>query len=138
MNPNFNYYQNSELHNYSKCTVGDSSIGIALGYGLDNRGLRVRFQAGAVKFSLHYRVQNGSGAHPASYPMGTRALSLEVKRPGRETDHSSPSSGDQRISGAIPALPQYAFIARCSAKAQGQLYLYNLGQAMEKYRRRSH
>jgi len=22
--------------------------------------------------SLHYRVQNGSGAHPASYSMGTR------------------------------------------------------------------
>jgi hypothetical protein len=23
-------------------------------------------------FSLHHRVHNGSGAHPASYPMGTR------------------------------------------------------------------
>jgi hypothetical protein len=23
-------------------------------------------------FSLHHRIQNGSGAHPASYPMGTR------------------------------------------------------------------
>jgi hypothetical protein len=28
--------------------------------------------AGAGNFSLHYRVQNGSGAHPASYPIGTR------------------------------------------------------------------
>jgi hypothetical protein len=27
---------------------------------------------GARNFSLHYRVQTGSGAHPASYPMGTR------------------------------------------------------------------
>jgi hypothetical protein len=26
--------------------------------------------------------------------------------------------------GAIPPLPQYAFMAWCSAKAQGQLYLY--------------
>jgi hypothetical protein len=34
---------------------------------------RVRFPAGAGKFSLHYHVQNGSGAHPASYPMGTRS-----------------------------------------------------------------
>jgi hypothetical protein len=25
----------------------------------------------AGNFSLHHRVQNGSGAHPASYPMGT-------------------------------------------------------------------
>jgi hypothetical protein len=27
---------------------------------------------GAGKFSLHHRVQNGSGAHPASHPMGNR------------------------------------------------------------------
>jgi hypothetical protein len=50
----------------------DSSVGIALGYGLDDRGSGVRFPAGAGNFSLHHRVQNGSGAHPASYPMGTR------------------------------------------------------------------
>jgi hypothetical protein len=39
-------------------------------------------------------VQNGSGAHPASYPMGTRALSLGVKWPGREADHLPPSSAE--------------------------------------------
>jgi hypothetical protein len=50
----------------------DSSIGIALGYGLDDRGSRVRFPAGAGNFSFHHRVQNGSAAHPTSYPMGTR------------------------------------------------------------------
>jgi hypothetical protein len=49
----------------------DSSVGIALGYRLDDRGSRVRFPAEAGNFSLH-RVQNGSAAHPASYPMGTR------------------------------------------------------------------
>jgi hypothetical protein len=49
----------------------DNSVGIALGYGLDNRGSRARFPAGAGNFSLHHRVQNGSGAYPASYPMGT-------------------------------------------------------------------
>jgi hypothetical protein len=48
----------------------DSSVCIVLSYGLDNRGSRVRFLAGAGNFSLHHRVQNGSGAHPASYPMG--------------------------------------------------------------------
>jgi hypothetical protein len=40
--------------------------------GLDVRGSRVRLPAGAGNFSLHHRVQNGSGVHPASYPMGTR------------------------------------------------------------------
>jgi hypothetical protein len=50
----------------------DSSVGIALGYGLDDRDSMVRIPAEAGNFSLHHRVQDGSGAHPASYPMGTR------------------------------------------------------------------
>jgi hypothetical protein len=32
----------------------------------------VRAPAGGENFSLHNRVQTGSGFHPASYPMGTR------------------------------------------------------------------
>jgi hypothetical protein len=42
--------------------------------GLDNRVSRVRFPAGARNFSLHHCVQNGSGAYPASYPMGYQGL----------------------------------------------------------------
>jgi hypothetical protein len=42
------------------------SMCIALGYGLDDRGSRVRVPAGAGKFFLHH------GAYSASYPMGTR------------------------------------------------------------------
>jgi len=30
---------------------------------------------GAENFSLHHRVQNSSGAHPASDPMGARGTS---------------------------------------------------------------
>jgi hypothetical protein len=52
-------------------SFGLSSVAIALGYGLDDRGSRVRFRVGAGNFTLHRRVQNGSGAHPASYLMGT-------------------------------------------------------------------
>jgi hypothetical protein len=50
----------------------DSSVRIALGYGLDDRVSGFRVPAGAGKSSLHHRVQNGSGVHTASYPMGTR------------------------------------------------------------------
>jgi hypothetical protein len=53
-----------------------------------------RVTVGTGNFSLHHRVQTGSGAHPASYPMGTRNSFLRVKRPGRETDHSPPSSAE--------------------------------------------
>jgi hypothetical protein len=55
---------------------------IALGYGLDDRDSRVRFPAGAGNFSLHHRVQNGSGDHPASYPMDTRGFFLGGKAAG--------------------------------------------------------
>jgi hypothetical protein len=63
-------------------------------YGLDDRGSRVRFLSGAGKISLHLRVQNGSGAYRASYPMGTKGSFSGVKRPGREADHSPPSSDE--------------------------------------------
>jgi hypothetical protein len=38
---------------------------------VDVRGFRVRFQVGAGNVSLRHSVQNGPGAHSASYPMGT-------------------------------------------------------------------
>jgi hypothetical protein len=72
----------------------DSSVGIELRYGLDDWGSRVRFPAGAGNVSLHHRFQNGSGAHPASYPMGTRDSLLGVKRPEHKADYSPPSSAE--------------------------------------------
>jgi hypothetical protein len=38
---------------------------------LDDQDSRVRFPAGVGNFSFHHRVQTGSVAHRASYPMGT-------------------------------------------------------------------
>jgi hypothetical protein len=51
-------------------------------YGLDDGGSRVLFLAGAGYFSFRHRVQNGSGAHPASFPMGTRGSFPEGKAAG--------------------------------------------------------
>jgi hypothetical protein len=70
----------------------DGSVGIALGYGLYYRGSRVRFSAGAGNFSLHQRVQNGPTQPPVQWVPG--ALSLGVKRSGREAHHSPPSSAE--------------------------------------------
>jgi hypothetical protein len=67
------------------------SVGIALGYGLEYGSSRVRFPAGAENFSLHYRVQNGSGAHTASYPIGSRSSFPGGKAAGAWT-WNSPSS----------------------------------------------
>jgi hypothetical protein len=83
----------------------DSSVGIALGYGLDDWSSRVRFPAGAGNFSLHHRVQNSSGAHTASYPMGTRGSFPGVKRLGREADHSSPSNAEVKNEWSYTSTP---------------------------------
>jgi hypothetical protein len=87
-------------------TIRDSSVGIATGYGLDDLGFRVRFPAGAGNFSLHHRVQNGSGAYPDSYPMGTTGYFLGEKWPGREFDHSPTSSAEVKNAWSYISTPQ--------------------------------
>jgi hypothetical protein len=54
----------------------------------------IRFLAGAGNFSLHHRVQNGSGAHPASYPMGTRGSFPGGKASGAWSWPLTPSSAE--------------------------------------------
>jgi len=56
---------------------------------------------------LFYRVQNVSGAHPASYPMGTTHLHL-VPRSKNEWNYTS--------------TPQYALMAWCSVRNHRQLH----------------
>jgi hypothetical protein len=51
------------------------------------------------------------------------ALSLRVKLLRWEADHSPPSSAKVKMSGTKPPFLQYAFMAWCSVKAQGHLYL---------------
>jgi len=47
------------------------------GLGAEWSGVRV--PAGVGNYSLHHHVQTGSGAHPASYRMGTRGCLPENK-----------------------------------------------------------
>jgi hypothetical protein len=54
-----------------------------------NRTVILGFDSRAGNFSLYHRVQNGSGAHLASYPMGTRDAF-----PGGEADNSPLSSAE--------------------------------------------
>jgi hypothetical protein len=100
----------SDSHNFSKYKLH-------FRYGLDVRGSRVRFPVGLGIFLF-------TTAHPASYPMGTRGSFPGVKRSGREADHSPPSSAEVKERVELFLHPHYAFIAWCSVKAQGQLYLY--------------
>jgi len=70
------------------------SVTLALGYGLDDLGSRVRFPAGTRNFSLYHRVQNGSGTpqpptseHQGLFPWGLSGWSVKL-------DHSPPSSAE--------------------------------------------
>jgi hypothetical protein len=52
----------------------DSSVSLMYDYGLDDRAIGVRSLAEAKDFSCSLCVQTGSGAHPASFPVGTCCL----------------------------------------------------------------
>jgi hypothetical protein len=64
-----------------------------------------RFPAGAGNFSLRHHVHTGSEAQPASYSMGSRGCFLGVKRPGREADHSTPSSAEVNNAWSYASIP---------------------------------
>ena len=90
------------------CSGPDSSLGIATCYALDGRGDRMSVEA---LFSAP--VQTGSGAHPASYTIGTGSFP-RVKRPGRGVDHPPLSNADvkERVELFLHS-PLWAFVA-CS------------------------
>jgi len=64
-----------------------------------------RFSAGTGILSPRHRVQTGSEAHPASYPMGTGG-----KAAGREADHSPPSSAKVKNAWSCTSTPPYAIM----------------------------
>jgi hypothetical protein len=62
-------------------------------------------------------------AHPASYPVGTGALSPGVKRPGREADHLPLSNAEVKNTWSYTSTPPY-FIALCLIK-QGDNFAFS-------------
>jgi hypothetical protein len=68
-----------------------SSVGVVTRLRAGQSGSGARFLARAGNCSHHHRVQNCSGAHPASYPMRTR---VSFPGPDTEADHSPPSSAE--------------------------------------------
>jgi hypothetical protein len=87
----------------------DSVVGIATDYGLDDRVVGVRVPVGQ-EFSLLHVVQTGSKTHPVSYPMDIGALSLGVKRPWREADHSPPTSAEAKKIWIYTSTPSCVFM----------------------------
>jgi hypothetical protein len=86
-----------------------SAVGIAQSVFQQALGWTAQVQFSAVQdFSLLHSVQTNSGAHPASYPMGTRgSFPQRGTRQGRVADHSPPCSAEVKKGGAIPPFPPH-------------------------------
>jgi hypothetical protein len=70
-----------------------SSVSVVYHYGPNGRGSIPDRRRGF--FSSNLCVQTGSGAHPASCTMGTGgSFPGGTARPGRDADHSPPSSAE--------------------------------------------
>jgi hypothetical protein len=66
------------------------------------------------------------------------AISLGLNRTGRQADHSSLSSAESRMCGAIPPLLRYAFMAWCPVKEKenhGDSFTFTLHTVMSKMER---
>jgi hypothetical protein len=91
---------------HGKCR--DSAVGIATGWTTEGSEFESRW---GQEFLLFGVVPTGSGVHPTSYPMGTGGSSSRIKRPGREADHSPPTSAEVKKTWIYTSTPTYAFKA---------------------------
>jgi hypothetical protein len=87
----------------------DSAVGIATGYGVDDRGVGVRVPVGSIIFSTSSRPALGLIQAPIQWIPGT--LSPGVKRPGREPGHSPPTTAEVKKMCIYTSTPPYAFMA---------------------------
>jgi hypothetical protein len=79
-------------------------VGIAIGYGLDDQGVRVRITVGSRIFSTSSRPVLGSIQPPIQWVTG-------LKRPGREVGHSPPASAEVNRMWIYTSTPPYACMA---------------------------
>jgi hypothetical protein len=82
----------------------DNAVGTAAGYGLDDGGVGVRGSVGSRIFSSARRPDRFWGP-PSLLSNGYGAPSPGVERPGREADHSPPTSAEIKEMWSINPLP---------------------------------
>jgi hypothetical protein len=103
-----NLHWGSQVHGTLIWHCG-SSVSVVSDYGLDDREIEVRSPTGAEDFSSSPCIQTGSGAHPASCPMGTGGPFPGGKaRPGRDANHSPPSSAEVKYEQELYLLSPHA------------------------------
>jgi hypothetical protein len=87
----------------------DSVVGIATGYGLDDRGVEVRVPVQSRIFSTSPRPVLGPTQLPIQWVPG--AISPGVRRPEPEADHSPPANPEVKKMWIYTSTPRYSFMA---------------------------
>jgi hypothetical protein len=89
----------------------DSVVSIATGCRLEDQGVGVPSPGGGKNF--HFSISSRPALEPTQLPSEwvPDALSRGVKQPGRETDHSPPTSAEVKKMWIYTPNPPYAFMA---------------------------
>jgi hypothetical protein len=88
-----------------------------MGWTFGVLGFDSQWELGIFFFTTASRTALGPTQHPIQRVPGS--LSLGVKRPWREADHSPPSSAEVKNALSYTYTPQYAFMAWCLVKHRG-------------------
>jgi hypothetical protein len=108
------------LSDFIQSVSWSSSVSIVSDYRLDDRGSILGRDKGFFYSSLC--VQTGSGARPASSPMGTGgSFSGDKAQPWRDTNHSPPSSAEFSFPlGACMAVAVHIYLQSLISDAAGE------------------
>jgi hypothetical protein len=96
-----NVFSKFSIRLYYWCMSRDSLVNISTGYGAG----RSRFDSLEGRKFFYSPQRSHCPWGPWSLRLVLGAVSLGVKRPRREADHSSPSSAEVKNGGDIPPLP---------------------------------
>jgi hypothetical protein len=98
----------------SESSIRDLCWTWAMGWTIVVLGFDSQWGPGIFLFTSASRRALGPTRPPIQWVPG--ALSLEVKRLGREADHSPPSSAEVKNAWSYTFTPQYVFMAWCLVK----------------------
>jgi hypothetical protein len=88
----------------------DSIVGLATGYGLEDRGVGDGVPVGSRIFSSPRRPKPALGSTQPPTQCAPGALSPGVKRQGREADHSPPASVEVKKIWIYTSTPTYTSV----------------------------
>jgi hypothetical protein len=72
-----------------------------------------------IRLAVHFIARNMVPYKKGRIQWVPGPLSLGIKRPGREADHSPPSSAEVKNTWSYTSTPQYVLVAWCLVKHRG-------------------